>query len=291
MSETTSQNRERVQAILRRRKALGIPLRGRPGQRLPANPYPRRIAEAYLGRIQRALLGPLHVALQKRVVPVAQRLAAQVDATRPRHDAAGDDPLDEVLDAVFEDMQERFERSFEDLIRPVVNGVVETSRATASKQFAAGIGIDVVGNPDLGPAIEAFTRENVALIKSIPRQAHDDLHAQLLRGIAKGFRPEEIAELVEDRYTVVGSRAALIARDQTSKFNGKLAELRQQAAGLSRYTWRTARDNRVRDEHAALEGQVFRWADAPEDGHPGEAVNCRCYAEPYVADLLGPLDD
>ena len=47
-----------------------------------------------------------------------------------------------------------------------------------------------------------------------------------------------------------------------------------------KYIWRTQGDDRVRSEHAAREGEVFDFDDPPEDGNPGEAENCRCWAEP-----------
>ena len=46
------------------------------------------------------------------------------------------------------------------------------------------------------------------------------------------------------------------------------------------YIWRSVRDDRSRGEHAKRHGQVFSWDNPPEDGHPGEAPNCRCWAEP-----------
>lgn len=54
------------------------------------------------------------------------------------------------------------------------------------------------------------------------------------------------------------------------------------------YTWRTAGDDRVRHAHAALEGQVFAWTNAPSEGHPGAAPNCRCSAEPYYGNPALP---
>lgn len=54
------------------------------------------------------------------------------------------------------------------------------------------------------------------------------------------------------------------------------------------YTWRTAGDDRVRHTHAVLEGQVFAWTNAPSEGHPGTAPNCRCWAEPYYGNPAIP---
>lgn len=49
----------------------------------------------------------------------------------------------------------------------------------------------------------------------------------------------------------------------------------------SHYVWRTRRDGKVRPSHAANDGRIFAWDDAPDTGHPGEAPGCRCTAEPY----------
>ncbi len=56
---------------------------------------------------------------------------------------------------------------------------------------------------------------------------------------------------------------------------------RQQAAGIVKYIWRTAGDDRVRPSHALNEGKIFTWGD---DEDPGEAFGCRCSAEPILED-------
>ena len=43
-----------------------------------------------------------------------------------------------------------------------------------------------------------------------------------------------------------------------------------------KYIWHTVGDDRVRADHAALEGEVRTWGDGLE---PGEDPNCRCWAE------------
>lgn len=48
------------------------------------------------------------------------------------------------------------------------------------------------------------------------------------------------------------------------------------------YIWCTVGDDKVRDSHADREGQEFCWDNPPVGGHPGEEINCRCWAELVV---------
>lgn len=65
-------------------------------------------------------------------------------------------------------------------------------------------------------------------------------------------------------------------------FAGLINQLRQEDLGIVQYIWRSGDDDKVRDSHAAYDDRVFRWDGPPEGGHPGEAHNCRCYAEPIA---------
>ena len=57
--------------------------------------------------------------------------------------------------------------------------------------------------------------------------------------------------------------------------------------GFDRYVWTTRKDDRVRPDHARLEGRICSWNDPPvvdlrsgRRRHPGEDYNCRCTAAP-----------
>lgn len=65
-------------------------------------------------------------------------------------------------------------------------------------------------------------------------------------------------------------------------FAGLINQLRQEDLGIERYIWRSRDDAKVRDSHAEHDDQMFRWDEPPAGGHPGEAHNCRCYAEPVA---------
>ena len=95
------------------------------------------------------------------------------------------------------------------------------------------------------------------------------------------------------RGVVPGPLAALTeAASDEQKFPALCAGLSTKALNngkaTSHYTWRTAGDDKVRDAHAALAGQVFSWSSPPPGGHPGTEHNCRCWAEPYYGDPTVP---
>jgi hypothetical protein len=65
-------------------------------------------------------------------------------------------------------------------------------------------------------------------------------------------------------------------------FAGLINQLRQQDLGIETYIWRSRDDAKVRDRHAANDDRLFRWVIQPEGGHPGQAHNCHCTAEPVA---------
>lgn len=61
----------------------------------------------------------------------------------------------------------------------------------------------------------------------------------------------------------------------------KLSENADTPTGTVYYVWETREDDRVRPEHAAREGQVFKWSDPPAGGNPGSEYGCRCGAHAF----------
>jgi SPP1 gp7 family putative phage head morphogenesis protein len=158
------------------------------------------------------------------------------------------------------------------------------------KQLEAGLGVDVVrAEPWLSDRLQAFATHNASLITGVGERALREVETLTLQGLRRGQRHEDLAEEIEQRMDVSESRAQLIARDQVGKLMGELNQARQQDLGIAGYVWRTVGDERVRDEHEALDGQSFDWDDPPSEGHPGEPINCRCSAEPDLTELLESL--
>ena len=178
-------------------------------------------------------------------------------------------------------------REYERIAREAFDETSAKNLASLRKQFRQALGVDVfVNDPTLAQDAQSFIEENVSLVTGADEQAMKEIENIVFRGYRSGRRSEFLAEEIEKRIGISKRRANLIAIDQVQKINGQLTRRRQTDLGLDRYIWRTVLDERVRKEHRRREGRVFSWDDPPPDGHPGEPINCRCFAEPYLEDVL-----
>jgi len=160
--------------------------------------------------------------------------------------------------------------------------VTDTIGSAVRGAFGLDIG-PVMQMQDLRAQLDAATAVNVQLIKSVKQQYFDRVGSTVLNGVMQGQRAAELAQDIQHITSVSESRAKLIARDQTSKMTAAITEARQTELGIDEYTWQTSGDERVRPEHAAHDGQIYKWSNPPADtGHPGTDISCRCVAIPYV---------
>jgi SPP1 gp7 family putative phage head morphogenesis protein len=129
------------------------------------------------------------------------------------------------------------------------------------------------------------------LIKSASNDLATDLKVVLDNPAMIGARVETIRDALLERGNVSNSRAELIARDQTYKLNAAVTRAHHEDAGITSYTWSTSLDERVRPEHEELEGQVFEYSNPPDEGNPGDPVNCRCVAIGITSEDQADADD
>lgn len=274
------------------------------GRRNPPRGRVRRMAQpdgirlAYFSALRLGLLRDLRELLKYRLIPklrgwVAEVATAKAAGAPPvRADAGDEGDVHEALEELADALAKKWtSKRFAQVVQPFAQQTVNLSREQLAGVLKDAIGIDVLAaEPHLAPEVAAWTARNVALVKTLPQQFFADLEARLIDGLHSGERWENLAELIETRMGVTESRANLIARDQVGKLYGQINRRRQEDLGFKGYTWRTVRDNRVRELHEERDGEPFDWDDPPDettdDGHPGTPINCRCYAEPPVADLF-----
>lgn len=168
--------------------------------------------------------------------------------------------------------------------------------------------------PWLAQLMTDWVTENVSLIRSVGEESLADVEQTLLRMIREGKSRKETEEELEKQFNLSRSRARLIARDQVNKLNGQITKARQTRLGLKTYEWTTANDQRVRGRpggaypdanpsHWVMEGMLCRWDDptvySPDGGktwkarsqrmpksHPGQDIQCRCFGQPSLKELL-----
>ena len=225
--------------------------------------------------------------MEKLILPLlnAIDLSEFEDATGFTTDAA----LPDVITRTIERLKTIF-GGIEVQSNRIANLVVSRANGMHEKRFVGGIkrelGIDIGHvirqNPKVAATVSAMTKQNVALIKSVPQEYIAKIEKTLLKSLTAGSKKSLIEE-IQAIGKVTSSRARFIARDQTAKFNGVLTEARQTAIGVEEYDWVTSRDSRVRDSHADNDGKRFRWDSPPPDtGHPGHDFNCRCTARAVI---------
>jgi len=271
--------------------ARGVRARARRNRRLrPVRPS--RADELWYKAALLAVTGELKARAQRELLPLLQSLEPlyrpAADSITAHDRASTPGPAAQIIRTRVQALRQQFgiEGAAQRLAQAATARAAQSTDARLADSVRRSIGIDIGGfltrNTAMQQVMDAATRANIGLIKSLPEQYFDTIAERLTAGIDAGLRYEDLAGQLQSLGDVTDHRAKLIARDQTSKMNGAMTMLRQTSLGISRYVWQTAEDERVRTEHAALDGQEFEWDTPPATGNPGEPVNCRCVAVPVL---------
>lgn len=259
--------------------------------RLPPQIPPTRIEEEYAKRL---------IAIVKRATdawrPVIRALPdLMTQAAQARHDAGESGKLKRLIDHAVATARAAVQPTeVAALARKFAKQTASYQRGQLTKQVRAALGADpLLHDKGLAERTDQFVHENVALVTRIPERLHGDLHAMVMRSVSsgriassRGGGPGTLQREIQDRFGVAERHARLVARDQTSKYYAAVNHARQREMGVTRFTWNTAGDERVRPEHAELDGREFDYDDPPEGDNgpvlPGEDIQCRCYASPVL---------
>lgn len=288
-------------AILLRSAQAQSMLRRHRKRKLPRAQRPTLISLAYQDAVDSALyrarpaidelMRELPVLVEQ--VRLARRDGIATDASADdvrRAIAAGALRMERALDV--DDIAGLAQRFAEDTAR--------FQRAQLARQVRAAFGVDpILRDPRLGDLFNDFVAENVRLIRRLPGNFNNEVQSMVRSAVLGARQHPSLAADIEERFRVSRSDARRIARDQVGKAYADLNHTRQRELGIRRFIWRTVRDARVRDgsdgpqDHESLDGNVYSYDDPPNTGTgpalPGDDVNCRCYAEPVLDDLLEPV--
>jgi HK97 family phage portal protein len=205
----------------------------------------------------------------------------------PRRKAAeGDDDHEDVASAIdpaalVDEVEPIFQRRVEEW------GQAELERLGLSLRFD-------LQNPEVIAHLEQLAGERIAGINDTTREA---VRSTLAEGVAAGESIDDLAERVRDVFAdAAGRRAETIARTEvlrSSNFGSWEAQV--QSGVVKRRQWVATRDDRTREEHAALDGTVVELYEPFQIGsatamHPGDFgvpeldIACRCTTIPLVDD-------
>lgn len=252
-------------------------LTNRKRRKIPPTTYPTATELEYYRLLRRELVAwfnSLYRSLQQAGLDITVRL----------------DDFGSTFDAARRQWGDRAE-SLKGPLRDLAQQVDNLNSISFTRQVKATQGENVASihainpfTPGVTGELEAFTSENVRLIKGIGDQAANRIQTLVNDAVRQGTSTQKLNKALREEFEFSKKRAALIARDQIGKLNGNVTRVRQTAAGIEKYEWSTSRDTRVRRVHAQREGKVFSWDRPPPDGHPGSAVQCRCSAIPVFED-------
>lgn len=167
------------------------------------------------------------------------------------------------------------------------------------ESFNAALGVDItamMSDLKIRPIMEMAIEENVKLITKIPKDMLSKMMLKFQKTFEEGFDQQKLLSIINKEFKIGGNRAKLIARDQTSKVIGQLTKARQTGIGIDSYLWITMDDlsvvgtpggefpdgNMMHMDHFSRNGVEFFWNNPPMDGHPGQAINCRCVAQAVI---------
>jgi uncharacterized protein with gpF-like domain len=179
---------------------------------------------------------------------------------------------------------------------------------TYSRTFARTLYQEIQQAP-LGEALRMALQQQYDAILTLPNGMLEKIH-DLIIGEGGTLFSATRSDVLADRLTELGDyskqRANLIARTETARVAGTLTQVRAQHIGSEEYIWRNVGDARVRPalslspatfaqlntlekgSHRKLGGTTQRWDSPPVvapngvRAHPGQWINCRCFAEPVI---------
>ena len=228
--------------------------------------------------------------VERLVISQVDSLVAESRQFRPDSADIRLDFVDRV-DAIIGSLVFTFRNNISNIARLAINQsqrISSFNNQQFTKTLQSSLGVNpFLSEPYLLDQIRSFVDQNTSLITNITDTQTRQIKELLLRDLSAGLGSAEIKAEIRKIGKFGKNRARLIARDQSSKFDDNLSELRMLNAGITYYTWLTAGDERVRPAHKAQNGKEFRNDTPPAStGHPGHQVNCRCTRQPVITDSL-----
>lgn len=212
------------------------------------------------------------LAYQKLLVPLIDAIYLEgAKAANRRQDASS-----AILKKRIAEIQNKVSKK----LQPIFYSVSEKNQVAWKR--ITGVSLLDTGIPD--DLYSIWIKENTDLIKDLVPEMYKRAEATVKEATKKGLSQRDLTQRIREDLSVPKARANLIARDQILKANANLTAENHKYANIDKFRWITSSDERVREKHAELHGQIFSYDDLPEEGVPGTDFQCRCIAYPILGD-------
>lgn len=263
--------------------------------RVPRQIPPARIEEEYGRKLSTFVVSRVHAALQPLMAELPALMASAASNLRTdglAQDAGEGKRVRQLIDDARAHMQRTIMTSkLEELSSMYASNTAAYQKQQLDRQARAALGVNpFLSDRKLQPLTEGFVNANVGHVKGLVDDVASRLERKTLTALQDGMLYPDFAKQLESSFGFADSRAKLIARDQTGKLYGQINAARQKELGVTSFIWRTSEDDRVREEHVELDGQTFDYDNPPDEGLPGEPIQCRCTAEPDFSAILDDAD-
>lgn len=136
--------------------------------------------------------------------------------------------------------------------------------------------------------------ENLKLyVRNFAEEEIIELREVVQKNTFAGYRNETLKDVIKEKYQVTERKAKFLARQETSILSANYTRARYEEAGITKYKWSTSHDERVRPDHAVLNGKIFSYDDPPITNQKTGARNnpridwgCRCLGIPVWEDKV-----
>jgi hypothetical protein len=213
---------------------------------------------------------------------------------------AMDDVDDVALHRALADWGIRWESRFNRMSAGIARLFTDRSRRYLDATFRrrlrqAGFTVRFAPSDRMVAAYRAVAAENVGLIRSVPRQFHQQVEKAVRKAVMKGGALGELSKEIRRQYGATYRRAALIARDQNAKAKAVLENARRQELGIKEAIWIHSHAGKVpRPEHVRWGREKKRyeldkgmWSEVDQAWvWPGTPINCRCVSRSVIPDAF-----
>jgi uncharacterized protein with gpF-like domain len=206
------------------------------------------------------------------------------------------DPVNN-LQRVINQVKKRYIKRFNELAGKLPKEVVEKIAKEVKRKIKSHLIDEMTVELHFSKAekmlLNALTKENVALIKSIPQEYFKRVEYDIMSTVSEGRDMQDLSDKLSKGYGITRRRAVMIAYDQTNKITEKFDRANKIELGLFQAEWKHSHASQEpRPSHLEADGKTYDIrkgmyiVEKDKKGkvvyrgwcHPASRPNCNCFS-------------